>query len=157
MALELPATGMAVAIDVGDAEDVHPKNKQEVGNRLARLALRRLYGREVEDSGPLYRGMAREGSRVRLSFDHVDGGLEAEGGALTGFAVAGEDRKFHWAEARIEGETVVVWSDRVPDPVAVRYGWAANPRCNLYDAAGLPAAPFRTDDWPGVTGGGGGE
>ncbi len=152
-ALSLPATGMAVAIDIGDADDVHPKNKQEVGNRLARLALRRLYGREIADSGPLYRELRHEGDRIRLLFDHAAGGLEAKGGALTGFAVAGADRRFRWADARIDGDAVVVWSAEVPRPVAVRYGWADNPAANLYNAAGLPASPFRTDDWPGVTAG----
>ena len=150
-ALALPATGMAVAIDIGDAADVHPKNKQDVGNRLARLALARVYGRDVADSGPIYREMTREGSRIRIAFDHARGGLEARGGALRGFAIAGRDRKFRWADARIEGDTVVVWSDAIAEPVAVRYGWADNPICNLVNAAGLPASPFRTDDWPGIT------
>ncbi|MDH3254134.1 MAG: 9-O-acetylesterase [Acidobacteriota bacterium] len=155
MALSLPATGMAVAIDIGTAADVHPKNKQEVGNRLARLALKRVYGEEIVDSGPLYRQMSREESRIRLAFDHAQGGLEAKGGALTGFTLAGEDQAFFPAEARIEDDTVVVWSGEVSDPVAVRYGWADNPDCNLYNAAGLPASPFRTDAWPGITEGAG--
>lgn len=149
--LSLPATGMAVSIDIGDADDIHPKNKQEVGNRLARLALRRLYGRAVPDSGPLYREMRVESDRIRLFFDHAYGGLEARNGALRGFAVAGEDRRFRWADAAIDGDTVVVWSPEIEDPVAARYGWADNPACNLYNAAGLPASPFRTDRWPGVT------
>jgi sialate O-acetylesterase len=151
MALSLPATGMAVAVDIGNPQDVHPKNKQEVGNRLARLALNRVYGEEIVDSGPLYRQITRAGSRIRLAFDHAAGGLEAKGGALAGFEVAGEDRSFHRAEARIEDGTVVVWSDEVGEPVAARYGWADNPHCNLYNAAGLPASPFRTDSWPGIT------
>jgi sialate O-acetylesterase len=151
MALVEPATGMAVAVDIGNAADVHPKDKQDVGNRLARLALARTYGRDVADSGPVYRGMAHEGSSIRLTFDHLDGGLEAKGGALRGFAIAGEDRVFRWAAARIERGSVVVWNDAVTAPVAVRYGWAANPLCNLTNSAGLPASPFRTDDWPGVS------
>jgi sialate O-acetylesterase len=155
MALALPQTGMAVAIDIGDAKDIHPKNKQDVGNRLARLALARTYGADVADSGPLYQSMTRQGSRIRLDFEHTRGGLEARGGALKGFAIAGADRVFRWAEARIEGNAVVVWSDEIPDPVAIRYGWADNPICNLTNAAGLPASPFRTDDWPGVTRNGG--
>lgn len=154
LALSLPHTGMAVAIDIGDARDVHPKDKQEVGNRLARLALRRVYRRDVADSGPLFRQMRREGARIRLFFDHVEGGLEAKRGALKGFAIAGENRQFRWAKAVIGGDTVVVWRDDLQQPVAVRYGWAANPVCNLYNAAGLPASPFRTDDWPGIKAGG---
>jgi sialate O-acetylesterase len=148
MALALPETGMVVTTDIGNPNDVHPKNKQEVGNRLARIALHRLYGKDVVDSGPVYEAMRVEGSRMRLAFEHAEGGLEAKGGALTGFAVAGEDRIFHPAEARIEGESVVVWSDAVPRPKAVRYGWEDSPVCNLYGVYGLPAAPFRTDDWP---------
>jgi sialate O-acetylesterase len=152
LATSLPETGMAVAIDIGNPRDVHPKNKQEVGNRLARIALHRVYGQEVTDSGPLYRSVNVEGSRLRLTFDEAEGGLEAKGGALTGFAVAGEDHAFHPAEARIEaGNTVVVWSDAVAAPQAARYGWEDSPDCNLYNADGLPASPFRTDDWPGLT------
>jgi sialate O-acetylesterase len=152
LALSLPETGMAVAIDIGNPRDVHPKNKQEVGNRLARLALHRIYGRDIADSGPLYRAASVEGSRLRLTFDDAAGGLEAKGGALAGFTVAGEDRQFYPAEARIEGtDAVVLWSDAVKAPRAARYGWEDSPRCNLYNAAGLPAAPFRTDDWPSLT------
>ena len=151
MALVLPETGMAVAIDIGNPRDVHPKNKQEVGNRLARLALKRVYGQDVADSGPLYRSMAPHGATIRLAFDHTEGGLEAKGGALRGFVVAGKDREFHPAGARIDDETVVVWSSDVREPVAVRYGWEDAPDCNLYSAAGLPASPFRTDDWPALT------
>lgn len=152
MALSLPKTGMAVAIDIGEADDIHPKNKQEVGRRLALAALAIAYGKDVVYSGPLYESMSIEGNRIRLRFKHVDGGLVAKDGeGLKGFAIAGEDRKFVWAEARIEGDTVVVSSPQVPNPVAVRYAWADNPVCNLYNRAGLPASPFRTDDWPGVT------
>lgn len=152
-ALALPATGMAVAIDSGDANDIHPRNKRDVGKRLALNALARVYGRDVVYSGPLYRSHTIEGSRIRVTFDHVDGGLRARRGALRGFAIAGADQQFVWAQARIEKDTVVVWSDAVPQPVAVRYAWAANPVCNLYNAAGLPAVPFRTDTWPGMTDG----
>jgi len=153
MTLQLPQTGMAVAIDIGEANDIHPKNKQDVGKRLALAALANTYGRDVVYSGPLYQSMAIEGNTVRLWFRHLGGGLVAQGGEpLKGFAIAGEDRKFVWAEAKIDGETVVVRSDQVPNPVAVRYAWADNPEgCNLYNRAGLPASPFRTDDWPGVT------
>jgi len=151
MALRLPNTGMATIIDIGDAKDIHPKNKQEVGRRLALWAEATTYGKRQEYSGPLYRSMEVEGDAIRLHFDHTGGGLKAKGKALTGFAIAGEDRRFVWAQARIEGDTVIVRSSQVAKPVAVRYGWADNPVCNLYNGAGLPASPFRTDDWPGIT------
>lgn len=151
MTLSLPNTGMAVAIDIGDAFDIHPKNKQEVGRRLALNALAKAYGRNIVYSGPIYKSMSFEGNKIRLKFDHVGSGLVARGPKLTGFAIAGTDKKFVWAEAEIEGETVLVWSPKVPDPAAVRYGWADNPNCNLYNREGLPASPFRTDDWPGIT------
>ena len=151
MALELPNTGMAVTIDIGDAVDIHPHNKQDVGKRLALVALNKTYGIDVPYSGPMYRSMKKEGNRIRISFDHTDGGLVAKGGKLKGFAIAGKDKKFVWAEAEIDGNDVIVWSDKVKDPVAVRYAWAANPVCNLYNGAGLPASPFRTDDWDGIT------
>jgi sialate O-acetylesterase len=147
-ALTLPHTGMAVTIDIGAADDIHPRNKQDVGERLARAALHGTYGHNVVPSGPLYHRMDREGSAVRLHFDHVAGGLEARGGPLQGFAIAGPDRSFVKADARIEDGSVVVSSPDVDDPVAVRYGWANNPTVNLYNAAGLPASPFRTDGWP---------
>ena len=152
MTLELPNTGMAVIIDIGDAEDIHPKNKQDVGKRLALWALADTYGKEVVYSGPIYKSMKVDGSSIILKFDHVGSGLVAKGGEeLKGFAIAGADRKFVWADAKIDGDTVVVSSDGVTEPVAVRYAWADNPVCNLYNAEELPASPFRTDDWPGVT------
>jgi len=153
--LSLRNTGMATIIDIGEANDIHPKNKQDVGKRLAQWALARTYGkRNVVCSGPLYRAMRIEGNKVTLRFDYTNGGLVArDGGPLAGFAIAGFDRKFVWADARIQGETVVVSSDQVSQPAAVRYAWADNPVCNLYNGAGLPASPFRTDDWPGVTAG----
>lgn len=142
-------SGLAVTIDIGDAKDIHPKNKQDVGTRLALVALARVYGRRLEYSGPAFKGMKVEGARARLSFDHAEGGLVARGGGpLKGFAVAGEDGRFHWADATIEGDTVVVSSPEVKRPAAVRYGWADNPDCNLYNRSGLPASPFRTDDFP---------
>ena len=203
MALALPDTAMAVAIDIGEEIDIHPKNKRDVGRRLAWSALAQVYGcHDVEPSGPLYTHCqierfplsplqicggagtpeafrtwpvstdtgaafkkppehprrsqifvkafmenALEGSQVRLFFKGLGGGLEARGGKLEAFALAGEDRKFYWADARIEGDTVVVFSPQVSQPKAVRYGWADNPPCNLYNRAGLPASPFRTDDW----------
>ena len=147
LALALPHTGMAVTIDIGEPEDVHPRNKQDVGLRLALNALHQTYGRDVIPCGPLFKESQREGSAIRLAFRQVGEGLCAKGENLQGFAIAGADRKFVEAEARIEGETVVVSSPEVPEPVAVRYAWADNPVCNLYNAAGLPASPFRTDDW----------
>jgi sialate O-acetylesterase len=147
----MPHTAMAVAIDIGEAMDIHPKNKQDVGRRLALAALGTVYGRDVVFSGPMYRSHSVEGDAVRVEFDHLGGGLEARGGALKGFTIAGEDRRFVWADAEIDGDAVVVRSSGIATPAAVRYAWAANPDCNLYNRAGLPAVPFRTDDWPGVT------
>ena len=151
-------TGQAVTIDIGDANDIHPKDKQDVGKRLALAALAQTYGAKIEYSGPQYRSMKVEGDKIRLTFTHGIGGLvarpsdqSAASAMLQGFAVAGEDRKFVWADAKIDGNAVVVSAPTVPHPVAVRYAWANNPVCNLYNKAGLPASPFRTDDWPGVT------
>ena len=152
MTLSLRNTGQAVIIDIGEAADIHPKNKQDVGKRLSLIALAKIYGNDIVFSGPMYKSMAIEGNSIRLRFDHVGGGLVAKGGgALNGFAIAGEDGKFVWAEATIDGSTVVVGNDAVARPVAVRYAWADNPVCNLYNTADLPASPFRTDDWLGVT------
>ncbi len=149
----LPKTGIAVTIDIGDAADIHPKDKQTVGKRLALSAEAMAYGKKIEYSGPAYKSMSMEegGKAIKLSFDHTKGSLEAKGDKLTGFAIAGEDRKFFWADAVIAGNSVVVSSAKVPNPVAVRYAWHINPVCNLYNKSGLPASPFRTDDWPGVT------
>lgn len=144
--LSLPNTGMAVTIDIGEAHNVHPKNKQDVGDRLARIALANVYGRKIEYSGPMYESMKVEGNAIRVRFSHLGGGLVAKGGPLKWFVVAGADGKFLSAEAKIDGDTVVVSSPEVPAPVAVRYAWANFPYgCNLFNAAGLPAAPFRTD------------
>lgn len=151
MALDLPNTAMAVTIDVGDAVSIHPTDKQTVGRRLARAALAIVYDRDIVYSGPIYRAMKVEGDTIRLSFDHVGQGLTSRGEKLTGFAIAGDDQVFHWAHAAIEGDSVVVRSDAVSAPVAVRYGWANNPPANLYNEEGLPASPFRTDDWDMVT------
>jgi sialate O-acetylesterase len=153
MSLSLPNTGMATAIDVGAANDIHPKNKQQVARRLVLLALNRTYGKPQEDSGPTFQRFTINGSSVRLTFDHTTGGLVVQGASLDGFAIAGADRKFHWAKATIDGASVIVSSPDVPTPVAVRYGWANNPTISLYNGAGLPAPPFRTDEWPGVTAG----
>ncbi|MGB9487256.1 MAG: sialate O-acetylesterase [Terriglobia bacterium] len=150
MTLSLPKTGMAVTIDIGDASDIHPKNKQDVGYRLALAAQAIAYGRDVIYSGPIYESMAVEGEKVRLRFKYVYGGLMAKNSPsqnVSGFEIAGDDHKFVAAEAKIDGDTVVVRSEKAPHPVAVRYAWAMNPSCNLYNRAGLPASPFRTDDW----------
>lgn len=149
-ALALPNTGMAVAIDIGEWNDIHPLNKKDVGKRLALAARRVAYGeKEAVHSGPIYRSMKAEGSKIVLSFCNIGSGLEAGGGnELRHFAIAGADRRFTWAEARIEKDKVVVWSEEVPEPVAVRYAWADNPAgANLYNKEGLPASPFRTDRW----------
>ncbi len=152
MTLSLPHTGQAVIIDIGDAGNIHPRNKQDVGKRLALWALAKDYGKPVVYSGPVYKSMKPGAGKIVLAFDHVGGGLVAKDGPpLKGFAVAGADRHFVWADAKIVGDTVVVCSPKVAQPVAVRYAWADNPVCNLYNAEGLPASPFRTDDWPGLT------
>lgn len=152
MTLSSPNTGEAVIIDIGEANDIHPKNKQDVGKRLALWALAKVYGRDLVYSGPMYKGMKKDGNKITISFDHVGGGLVAKGGEpLKGFAIAGEDKKFVWADAKIDGDKVVVSSSDVANPVAVRYAWADNPVCNLYNQEDLPACPFRTDEWPGVT------
>jgi sialate O-acetylesterase len=143
--LGLPNTGMAITIDIGEADNIHPKNKQDVGYRLALLALGKIYGEKIEFSGPLYDRMTVESSKIRISFQHTDGGLTAKGGTLKGFAVAGKDGAWYPADAVIEGNTVVVSNPKITKPTRVRYGWADNPDVNLYNGAGLPAAPFRTD------------
>ncbi|MFL6332571.1 MAG: sialate O-acetylesterase [Pyrinomonadaceae bacterium] len=149
-----PNTGMAVTIDIGNPDDIHPRNKLDVGLRLAYWALADVYGmKNVEKSGPLYDAYKVEGDKVRVRFTHAGGLKTRDGAAPAGFYVAGADRKFVPAEARIEKGEVVVWSKEVPAPVAVRYAWADNPSANLYNSDGLPASPFRTDDWPGVTAG----
>jgi sialate O-acetylesterase len=140
-------SGLAISIDVGDAADVHPRDKTTVGHRLALNALALEYGVEAPYSGPVYRSLEIEGSSIRVHFDHTDGGLTSKGAKLEEFSVAGADRKWHWAEARIEGDTVVVSSPEVAKPVAVRYAWQSNPAATFYNGAGLPAVPFRTDRW----------
>ncbi len=152
MALSLPNTGMAVTMDVGDVGDIHPKNKQDVGRRLALWALAKTYGREgIVYSGPIYRSMRIEGDKIRLFFDHVGGGLVAKGGPLTHFTIAGKDRNFVEVKAEIDGDTILVSSDKIKKPVAVRFAWSNTAVPNLFNRAGLPASSFRTDDWPGVT------
>jgi sialate O-acetylesterase len=151
-AANLANSGLAVAIDIGDAEDIHPKNKQEAGRRLSLAALKTAYGMDIIASGPVYDSMTVEGGRVRLRFKNIGGGLSTRNGNLKQFAISGPDRKFVWAMAKIEGDEIVVESGQVKEPAAVRYAWAENPQgCNLYNQEGLPAVPFRTDSWPGVT------
>ena len=174
MTLALPNTGQAVLIDLGESEDIHPANKRDVGERLSRVALAKKYGQNISFCGPVYERMEIKNGRVILSFKHTDGGLKAAPLAdtyivnssknqraplvrnspksqLEGFAICGKDKHWEWAEAAIEGENVVVWSEKVPSPVAVRYAWADNPTCNLTNASGLPAGSFRTDNFPQVT------
>jgi len=174
-ALKLPNTGQAVLIDIGESDDIHPRNKKDAGERLALLALSNGSGNPVSSSGPVYDSVKIEGGKAVIGFRNTPGGLMARplpsshdvctktsvsaplvrnspGSELEGFAICGDDRKWHWADAKIlDGNHVVVWSDKVPSPVAVRYAWADNPTSNLYNAAGLPASPFRTDDFPPVT------
>jgi sialate O-acetylesterase len=172
MALSLPKTGMAVLVDCGEAEDVHFRNKKPAADRLAAIALANVYGKTVPFAGPTYASMEIEGDSLRIRFTHADGGLVAKplpaefapkssepdkkvplvrnvpNSPLEGFALCGEDRVWKWAEAKIDGQTIVVRAEGVAEPVAVRYAWADNPICNLYNGAGFPAVPFRSDDFP---------
>jgi sialate O-acetylesterase len=155
----VPNVELTVTIDLGDEKDVHPRRKREVGERLALAALARSYGRDVAFRGPTYAHAKVSDGKIIVRFTNVGKGLQARDaqgaelakGELTGFAISGEDNKFHSANARIEGETVVVWSDEVSHPVAVRFGWAKNPLVNLWNQDGLPASPFRTDQLPLTT------
>lgn len=175
MALKLKNTGQAILIDIGEADDIHPRNKKDVGERLSRIALAQTYGKsDIVFSGPLYKSMAVEGDKIRIQFSYADDGLVAQPipatyvprslmpkavplirnspqSELEGFAICGDDKQWKWANATIENGTVVVSSPEVTKPVAVRYAWANNPTCNLYNKAGLPAAPFRTDNFPAIT------
>ena len=155
MALDrLPNTGQAVIIDLGEGRDIHPRDKHTVANRLARWALARDYGFDIDYQSPRFESMQVKGSKAVIDFDHAGaGGLRAfDSAEITGFAIAGEDRKFVWAYAKVIDEnTVEVWSDTVRKPIAVRYAWANNPVCNLHGRNGLPATPFRTDNWPMIT------
>lgn len=149
--LSLPNTGMAVSIDLGDAADIHPKNKQDVGKRLALIALAKTYGVNVPYTGPVYQSAKIESGTIKLNFTAAEGLKSSDGAELKGFAIAGSDQKFHWAKAEIKGNQVVVSSTEVTNPVSVRYAWGNNPVCNLVNAAGLPASPFRTDQWADST------
>ncbi len=145
--LRIEGTGMAVAIDIGDAANIHPKNKQEIGRRLGLAARALVYGEKLPYSGPIFERAKFRKNEARISFKHAEGGLAAKGDTLRGFAVAGADSVFYWADAKIEGRAVVASNPSVPRPVALRYGWADNPPANLVNGAGLPASPFRTDGW----------
>jgi sialate O-acetylesterase len=146
-ALSLENTGMAVAIDVGEEMNIHPKRKQPVGQRLALAARALVYGEDIPYSGPVYDGMEIEDGNIIVSFRHTDGGLVAEDGDVKGFVIAGPDGKFVEAKARIDGDKIVVSSPEVAQPAAVRYAWSDYPVCNLYNGASLPAVPFRSDDF----------
>lgn len=152
LTLSQPSTGMACIIDIGEADNIHPKNKQEVGRRLALNANKLVYKQNVTASGPLYKSYRKEANRIYISFNNVSAGLRTKDAKeITGFSIAGNDQKFYWAKATIKGKYVVVYADQVQDPQAVRYAWADNPECNLINAEGLPAIPFRTDNWKGIT------
>src|SRR5690606_9048017 len=155
LTLSVPKTGQAVLLDIGEANDIHPRNKKDVGVRLALNALATEYGKDVVYSGPLYKSMKVTNGRAVLSFDHVGSGLVAKGnryGYLNGFTIAGKDGKFYWAKAFVKGNEVVVFHESVPEPVAVRYAWSDNPDdANLYNKEGLPASSFKTDDWKWTT------
>lgn len=152
VSLKVPHTGMVVTTDItGDLADIHPTNKLDVGKRLALWALAKTYGQPLEFSGPLYKGYRVDGGTILLSFDHVAGGLVAKGGPLAEFTIAGKDQKFYPAHAEIVGDEIIVHSPKVSSPVAVRFAWSTAPVPNLFNKVGLPASPFKTDDWPGIT------
>ena len=142
-----PHTALVVTLDLGEP-DVHYKNKEPAADRALQAALALAYGRDLESSGPIFKSFESAGDKAILHFTHGGGGLVAKDGSLTGFVVAGADQKFAFADARIEGDAVVVSSAQVAKPVAIRYGWADLPKANLFNQAGLPASPFRTDNWP---------
>jgi len=150
--LNLENTGMVVTIDIGDANDIHPKNKQEVGRRLSLIARSNVYGDKTPFSGPIYETYVVENNTIRIKFKYVEGGLKIQNGEkLKGFEIAGLDHKFSWADAIIDGNDVIVSCPKVDNPISVRYAWSENPVCNLFNKADLPASPFRTDDWQGIT------
>jgi sialate O-acetylesterase len=155
--LSVPNTGMAVTIDLGDG-GLHPGDKQDVGHRLALIARNKVYGEPLECSGPMYDSMTVEQNKIRLHFTHAAGlklaphpplvdDKQVTPPEIPGFAITGDDKNWDKAQAQIEGDTVVVWNEKILKPVAVRYGWSSAPPCYLYNGAGLPLAPFRTDDW----------
>jgi sialate O-acetylesterase len=151
MTLSEPNTGMAVIIDIGEAKDIHPRNKDDVGYRLSLAALKKAYGKDVVYSGPMYKSMKIEGNKIILDFNEIGSGLVVKDkyGYLKAFAIAGADKNFVWAQAYLTPDNkVVVYNENIKSPAAVRYGWADNPDdANLYNREGLPASPFRTDNW----------
>lgn len=151
VAKSVPNSCLAVTIDTGDPDTIHPPEKIPVGDRLARCALANYYGKHIPFAGPTLSSVDRLKGEIRLHFAHADGGLVVKGPKLAEFSIAGEDRKWHWAVARIKGDTVIVSSPDVPYPKEVRYAWQSNPEATLFNGSGLPAGPFRTDDWPGIT------
>jgi sialate O-acetylesterase len=148
---KLPNVGTAVTIDTSADGNLHPSEKQPVGHRLALIAENKVYGKaDVVSSGPVFDSLKADGDKLKITFKETHGGLEAKGDALVGFYVAGEDKKFVPADATIDGDSVILHSDEVKSPVAARYAWSQNPKCNLFNKADLPAGPFRTDDWDGL-------
>jgi sialate O-acetylesterase len=150
-ARSVPHSCLAVTIDTGDPDSIHPQDKKEVGQRLALCALAEHYGKKIPYAGPTFTSVEHLPGALKLHFDHTDGGLVAKGGTLGEFSVAGEDHKWYWADARVEGDVVIVSSSSVPDPKEARYAWQSNPAATLFNGAGLPAVPFRTDQWSGMT------
>ena len=151
-ASKLPACAVASAIDIGEARNIHPQNKQDVGKRLQLAALKTAYSKDIVASGPTYKSCEVKGDKIIVKMTNAGSGLVAKGGALKRFAIAGKDKKFVWANAVIKGSSIIVSSPKIKNPVAVRYAWSNNPEgCNLYNKEGLPAVPFRTDSWPGIT------
>ena len=146
-ARSVPHTGVAITVDTGDADNIHPIDKLPVGERLALLALREVYGKDVVSQGPVFERAENLPNALRLHFTHAEGGLVAKGDQLGEFSLAGADHVWHWAHAKLDGDTIIVSAAAVPAPVAVRYAWQSNPLASLFNGAGLPAAPFRTDDW----------
>jgi sialate O-acetylesterase len=144
-------SGLAVTVDTGDPDNIHPKDKKVVGERLALCALAQEFGKKIFYAGPTFASVEHLPGALKLHFSHTDGGLVVRGDKLAEFTIAGKNRQWHWAEARVEGDSVVVSSPIVSDPQAARYAWQANPVATLYNGAGLPAVPFRTDDWLGIT------
>lgn len=154
LTLSLPNTGMAVITDIGESKDIHPRNKQDVGKRLAAVALHDTYGKNIVYSGPVYQSMKAEGNKIIITFSQTGGGLMAKDkyGYVKGFEIAGADKQFYYAKAIINGNQLEVFADEVANPVAVRYSWADDAgESNLFNKEGFPAAPFRTDNWKGIT------
>jgi len=154
LTLSLPNTGMAITTDIGNSNDIHPRNKQDVGKRLAAIALNKSYNENIVYNGPVYKSIKMEGNKIIISFNNTGSGLVAKDkyGYIKGFEIAGADKKFQYAKAYFAGSNVVVYTDNIVSPSAVRYGWADDAgECNLYNKEGFPAAPFRTDNWRGIT------